>query len=325
MRTGRGKQRVESEGADAGGMLPVALDTLAPASSLDFDLYVRSESGVPVLFRGRTYPLEPEDIRRLMQGNGNTLYIRVSDHEGYCDYLRTVVLDNPELPPGQRINVLTAVNRSVFENAFSSSNVNRYVDFARGFGQQLTDTICGSDVAVGDLCRLLRHDYYTFTHVANVTVYCMALANALGYRDRDTLQQIAVGGLLHDYGKRFVSAYTLNYTGRLSAGQFREIRRHPHDGFCQFALRADVQWGQLMMIYQHHERPDGKGYPVGVTAAEIHPWARICKVADVFDALTSARPYRRADAPKAVLAFMAGKVGTEFDEDVLACFQAMIN
>ncbi len=80
-----------------------------------------------------------------------------------------------------------------------------------------------------------------------------------------------------------------------------------------------------MMIYQHHERPDGKGYPVGVCGAEIHPWARICKVADVFDALTSDRPYRKADSPAKVLEFMSTKVGTEFDEEMFQCFRATIN
>ena len=80
-----------------------------------------------------------------------------------------------------------------------------------------------------------------------------------------------------------------------------------------------------MMIYQHHERLDGKGYPVGVTGEEIHPWARICKVADVFDALTCDRPYRKAGPPQAVLRFMAARVGVDFDEEVFQCFQAMIN
>ena len=99
----------------------------------------------------------------------------------------------------------------------------------------------------------------------------MTLAAALGCRDRETLQQIAVGGLLHDYGKRFVAAQTLNFPGRLAENQFREIQRHPRDGFREFSSREDVSWGQLMMIYQHHERPDGKGYPVGVAGPDIHP------------------------------------------------------
>jgi HD-GYP domain-containing protein (c-di-GMP phosphodiesterase class II) len=306
-------------------MLPIALGTLIPADKLDFDLYMRSDEDEPVLFRGRKYPLEQEDIDRLIESSVATLYIKVAEHEAYCDFLRNVVLENAELPPDRRFQVLTEVNRSVFESAFSSTDSGKYIEFAERYGNELTDIICSDAVAIADLSSLMSHDYYTFTHVANVTTYCVSLAAELGHDEPDTLRQIAVGGLLHDYGKRFISSQTLNFPGRLTKQQFREIQRHPHDGFCQFTHREDLQWGQLMMIYQHHERPDGKGYPVGVTADDIHPWARICKVADVYDALTSDRPYRKADSSAEVLRFMRTKVGTEFDEEVFECFRAMIN
>ncbi len=318
-------QSSTSDSVEFRGMLPIALGTLVPAESLDFDLFVRSDAEKAVLFRGRDYPLEASDIRRLCDSKVATLYIRVGDHEQYCEYLREVVLNNADLPAERRVQVLMAVNRSVFESAFSSPNVNRYVEFAENFGSDLTDAICGNQVAMNDLMRLMSHDYYTFTHVANVTTYCTTLAARLGNGDREFVHQIAVGALLHDYGKRFIPASTLNCTGRLSEEQWRAIQQHPLDGFREFCERQDVSWGQLMMIYQHHERPDGKGYPVGVGASEIHEWARICKVADVFDALTSDRPYRKADRPAKVLEFMAGKLGTEFDKEMFECFQATIN
>jgi len=317
--------RSGQKNAEFRGMLPIALSTLIPADKLDFDLYLRSDDDEAVLFRGRSYPLEQEDIDRLIHSRTATLYIKVSEHEAYCEYLRNVVLGDADLPADRRFKVLTEVNRSVFESAFGSTDSNRYIDFAREFGDDLTDVICANEVAIGDLASLMSHDYYTFTHVANVTTYSVSLAAALGHSDREELQQIAVGGLLHDYGKRFISSHTLNFPGRLTKQQFREIQRHPHTGFTQFTGRDDLVWGQLMMIYQHHERPDGKGYPVGIRHDEIHPWARICKVADVYDALTCDRPYRKADSPAEVLRFMRRKAGTEFDEEVFECFRAMIN
>jgi len=307
------------------GLLPVALGTLVPAENLDFNLYMPAGNGRPTLFRGRHYPLRQEDINRLIQGNVNTLYIKIAEHEAYCEYLRDVVLSDPNLSPECRASVLAAVNRAAFESAFGSRDSGRYLEFAKSFGEELADVICGNDVALRELSCLMKHDYYTFTHVVNVTIYCITLAAALGYKDHDILRQISIGGLLHDYGKRFTSPQILNFPGRLSEEQFWEIQRHPHDGFCQFADRESLHWGQLMMIYQHHERPDGKGYPVGVGGDDIHPWARICKVSDVFDALTSDRPYRKADSQERVLEFMGKKTGAEFDEEVFQCFQAMID
>ncbi len=315
---------IAKQPSDFRGMLPIALGTLAPAEKLDFDLFVRSEGDKAVLFRGRNYPLNQDELERLSGSSVVTLYIRVADHEDYCTYLNEVVLQNPELPGDRRLQVLTAVNRSVFETAFTSPNVHRYVEFAEEFGNNLANVFSENEFTLRDLSHLLAHDYYTYTHVANVTTYCLGLASRLGF-DHESLQQVAFGALLHDYGKRYIPTSVLNCTTRLTDEQWRIIQRHPTDGFREFCHREDVNWGQLMMIYQHHERLDGKGYPVGAGGSEIHEWARLCKVADVFDALTADRPYRRADSPSKVLEFMATKVGTEFDEEMFRCFQATIN
>ena len=79
-------------------------------------------------------------------------------------------------------------------------------------------------------------------------------------------------------------------------------------------------WGQLMMVYQHHERPDGQGYPVGIEQDEIHPWAEICSVVDVFDALTSERPYRRPMPAPRALEYLQSKAGTQFNAEIVQCW-----
>lgn len=306
-------------------MLPIAAGTLTPVETLEFDLFVRSDTNKAVLFRGRGDALQKRDLSRLAESSVVTLYIHVAEHEDYCRHLRDVMLDNEELPSDQRLQVVTAVNRSVFETAFASPNVNRYVEFAETLGDDLADVFSNSQFTLRDLTRLLSHDYYTYTHVANVTNYCLILATSWAGPDRDLLRQIAIGALLHDYGKRFIPPAILNCTSKLTPQQWQVIQRHPTDGFREFATRDDVDWGQLMMIYQHHERLDGKGYPVGVGGSDIHEWARLCKVADVFDALTAERPYRKADSPSRVLEYMASKVGEEFDEEMFRCFRATIN
>lgn len=109
----------------------------------------------------------------------------------------------------------------------------------------------------------MAHDYYTYTHVTNVCTLCLVLAVGLGIHDRGELLDIATGALLHDLGKRHIPPNVLNYPGRLNDEQWKLIQRHPADGFKELCLRGDLKWGQLMMIFQHHERPDGRGYPAG--------------------------------------------------------------
>lgn len=308
---------------EATGYLPIAVGTLAPAENLDFDLFLRSDAGQATLFRGKNYELEHADLKRCAESAISTLYIRVGDHERYCDYLRDDVLSSGELQPEQRLQVLTAVNRSVFESAFSSVNIQRYMEFADNAGRELAETMASIDVSLSGLLKLMTHDYYTYTHVANVTTYCLALARGLGITDLTELKEIAKGGLLHDYGKRHIPKYVLNCTAKLDEAAWATMLQHPTHAFRDLSARDDVTWAQLMMAYQHHERPDGKGYPVGIGGDEIHPWAHICKIADVFDALTSERPYRKPDPISRVLEMMESRAGIEFDGEMMQCFQAM--
>jgi HD-GYP domain-containing protein (c-di-GMP phosphodiesterase class II) len=102
------------------------------------------------------------------------------------------------------------------------------------------------------------------------------------------------------------------------------IRRHPSAGYQELARRDDVTWGQLMMIYQHHERLDGTGYPAAVDCGEIHPWAKVCAVADVFDALTCHRPYRKGLPVPDVCQYLQEHAHTWFDNEIVACLTTQL-
>jgi HD-GYP domain-containing protein (c-di-GMP phosphodiesterase class II) len=307
------------------GYLPIGIDTLVPTSTLEFDLYIRPDrTGAVVMFRERSYPLESEDLDRLRETGVATLYITVAAHVAYRRYLHDEVIHNDRVPPTQRYAVLRIAHRAVFETALRSGNVDRMVGFAGEFGEQMTDLVCDQGLVLTDLLPLMAHDYYTYTHVTNVCTYCLVLAGGLGIRNQGDLLAIASGALLHDLGKRHVPPSVLNHPGRLTDELWEMVRRHPGDGFRELCLREDLTWTQLMMVYQHHERLDGRGYPVGITGDGIHKWARICKIADVFDALSSDRPYRKAEPPDRVLDFLHQRVGTEFDKEMVLCLLAML-
>jgi HD-GYP domain-containing protein (c-di-GMP phosphodiesterase class II) len=135
-----------------------------------------------------------------------------------------------------------------------------------------------------------------------------------------TLGELATGGLLHDVGKQHIPPRVLNKAGQLTDEEWELIRKHPTTAFHELSSHANLTWGQLMMIYQHHERNDGSGYPTGIPAEQIHPWARICAVADVFDAMTCQRPYRRAMPIADVCAYLNKHAGVWFDAEVVACW-----
>jgi HD-GYP domain-containing protein (c-di-GMP phosphodiesterase class II) len=142
----------------------------------------------------------------------------------------------------------------------------------------------------------------------------------MGATDPGTLAEIAAGGLLHDIGKRHVPPHILNKPAKLSEEEFELVKEHPATGFREVATRDDLSWGQLMMIYQHHERNDGSGYPASIMRDDIHPWARICAIADVFDALTCQRPYRKAMPLPEVCEYLTKNAGRWFEPELVQCW-----
>jgi HD-GYP domain-containing protein (c-di-GMP phosphodiesterase class II) len=150
------------------------------------------------------------------------------------------------------------------------------------------------------------------------------VAESIGITDKFELQQIAKGGLLHDIGKRFMPRRLLNKITSFDAEEKKLLHSHPQKGYEELCRFEGITQGQLMMTYQHHERVDGKGYPVCLTGDEMHLWAKICAVADVFDVLTGKRPHRKPDPISKVVAMMQDAAGSHFDKEIVRCWSTKI-
>jgi HD-GYP domain-containing protein (c-di-GMP phosphodiesterase class II) len=315
---------VESD-IDRGTLLPIALRTLCPSTLLPFDLYLRrNETDRFILYRERSYPLVQEDLDRLRERGTHTIYILSGDSGVYRDHLREKILNNQEVPPVQRYEVLREAARTLLSEPFTSGKAGAAVTTTSDLGQQMVKTVCDSRVILNDLLGVMTHDYSIFTHAVNVSTYCLLIAYHLGIRDARELMKIAQGALLHDLGKQHVPRAILEKQGGLTEAEKRIVMAHPSWGLRDLCHREDLNWGQLMMVYQHHERCDGRGYPVGVTRTYIHEHARICAIADVCDALMSARPYRKASLHCDVLEYLDRQVGRGFDEEMTSCWIAAI-
>lgn len=303
--------------------IPISVSTLIPSLAVGLNLFQPGEeSERVVLYRGEDYPLTNADLQRLRDRGVSLLYIEQQDRERYQHYLRELAFESSgdtEVPLSVRAQALSSVVRDVLASAFDSNDNSATVAAATQLGSATAEIICEDTFAASDMSRVLSHDYATFTHSTNVAMYAGILAKELGY-DQTTIQLITTGGLLHDLGKLEIDERILCKPGRLDADEFREVKRHPTLGFVQLAARSDLSEGQLMMVYQHHERIDGGGYPVGLVGEEIHPWAKLCAVVDVFEALTSHRPYCTPMPKLRALELMERDSGNAFDPEVLACW-----
>lgn len=165
-------------------------------------------------------------------------------------------------------------------------------------------------------------DQYTAGHCERVADYACMLAAAVGYTGRD-LTWFRMGGFLHDVGKTAVPAEVLNKPGKLTDDEWAVMKSHTTVGY-EIAQDLNFPWDIAPLVRSHHERWDGRGYPDGLSGEEIPFPARILGIADVYDALTTARSYRGALSHEEAMGIMERDAGSAFEPELFRLFQDLI-
>ncbi len=146
------------------------------------------------------------------------------------------------------------------------------------------------------LKKLYLQDEYSLTHSIHVCLLSAMIAKWNGLRNMD-IQNIALAGLFHDLGKSKIPYEILNKPGKLEPHEFSVMRRHSEIGY-ELAKSQDLFITSILRgIIEHHERLDGTGYPQGLKSEQIHPYAQIIAIADVYDAMTTERSYKNSESP----------------------------
>jgi HD-GYP domain-containing protein (c-di-GMP phosphodiesterase class II) len=290
----------------------------------EVDLFLRYEGHGPyVLYREAGYPLSEDRLHWIENHCGDSLYVRGRDYARFSQQLvhsLESIVAHTELAPTERYEVLQIAVERELEASLRLVNCNEYVSASEQVGKHIASLLTEDAVLPHDLFRMVRHDFHTFVHVTNVSGFAVLLAKELGITDPDELRQIAMGGLMHDVGKRFISREILTKPGKLTPAERETIETHPQRGYEELCKRGDLNHGQLMMVYQHHEQVRGGGYPVGILGHEIHEWAKMLAVVDVFEALTGQRPYRFPMPMEKALGILEEGSGTHFDREMVRCW-----
>ncbi|TWU22619.1 HD-GYP domain-containing protein [Bythopirellula polymerisocia] len=288
------------------------------------DLYLKIEGNQsPVLYRSAAIPISSRDIEELRRNGHRALCVASSDFSRLDRALNESlheVLANQEIPPAERFAILQTAAAMEMDIAFHMIKCDRIVTMSQRIAKHITSLLNGEHLVPQQLFAVVQHDYYTYTHVINVAGFATLLADLLGFSDPKLKEQITIGALLHDIGKRFIPSSVLCKENKLTEEEWQLIKSHPQRGFEDLCERIDLTQEQLLMVYEHHERFDGKGYPVGLVGEEIHTWARLLAVVDVFDAVTSARPYRKPMSLSQSLNYLESNSGSHFDPEMVQCW-----
>lgn len=184
---------------------------------------------------------------------------------------------------------------------------------------ELIDELLSRKNVLINLVDIKSMDDYTYQHSVNVIILSLVLGISLNM-SRDKLFHLAMGAMLHDIGKVFVPKEILLKTGRLTDSEFAIIKEHPLRGYEYLKGHIDISALSRIIVLQHHEKIDGTGYPEGIKGNKIHEFAKIAAIADVYDALTSDRPYRRAMSPNEAIEYLMGGADRLFDFQMVSIF-----
>jgi putative nucleotidyltransferase with HDIG domain len=285
------------------GLAPLRLAHLAPEETLPFHIFTAVDH-VPGEYaltwrRGQTLPPK---ARELVWG-----YFAVAEAGEVLKYLVSR-LQGPETggesPAPLRLLADTLL---VFTQHFFCHETPRTPESlaeARRLIAALERGLNASGNTLATIGGLRRHDSGLFSHCLNVFLLTLAFAPSLGLGE-EPREALALGALLHDLGMMPWAQETYHQTAPLSDQDWEEIKGHPHRGADLLESWAGLPEEMLLMIRQHHENTSGSGYPLGLQGDEIHPWARMLRILDSYEAMTSLRPWRPPVSERQALRLMA--------------------
>lgn len=189
--------------------------------------------------------------------------------------------------------------------------------------QMINDLLFSTDI-LGNLSNIQGYDDYTFHHSVNTTIIALVLGIASGYSEQKLIE-LGMGVLMHDIGKIEIPEEILNKKTPLTEEEFGEIKLHTTNGFNILRKNKDFSLLSAHVAFQHQEKWNGTGYPRGLKGSEIHEYGRLAAVADVYEALTSKRVYRKAIEPNEAYEYIVSQADTHFEPRLLEVFKKHIS
>jgi putative nucleotidyltransferase with HDIG domain len=247
------------------------------------------------------------------------------DAEAAADLARAAQLarktDVPFDEEVRRAAALCTKSRAAVVSLFNEARMGRTIDTEKcsELVTEIAESVWRNPSALVSLARLKTHDDYTYMHSVAVAALMVALSKQMG-QDETQARLAAEAGLLHDLGKALMPVAVLNKPGKLTDDEFTTMKTHPERGHELLLTGRGVDAMVLDVCLHHHEKMDGSGYPHRLQGEQISLLARMGSVCDVYDAITSNRPYKKGWDPAESITRMAAWSKGHFDEAVFRAF-----
>ncbi len=262
----------------------------------DFPIYKDLGNGVYDIFLKKDDEFDNDHFKELETQHINDLYINHNDHEKYSQEITSYlskILDDDNQPALLKSEIMHELASDTMHDLLHGDITVEKINTVSKTVDDTVHFILTDPNAVKSMLYVTSHDYYTYTHSIDVSTYALGFGAYLGLNEVQ-LQILGKGGMLHDLGKKKVPLEIINKNGKLTDEEFSIMKKHPTYGVEILKDMGETNDVVCKIIEQHHEKLDGKGYPKGLKANEIHPFAQIMAICDIFNALTTKRSYKDA-------------------------------
>lgn len=313
--------------ADLMQFRPVITACINPATFPEVALYMKSGPNY-VLYKPAERQVSSQDLVRLEQNRVESLYIRSEEMGPVATFLEETIceiMDNEGLQPEVKGQILSQVAMNYVMDLFTTPDKLTDLERCRHLVRQLINFITRHRNAFDSLHAVIEHDYYTFVHSVQVASLSMLTHAEIYSLPLYELEDVGIGGILHDVGMIFIPNTILEKPDVLTNFEYTMIKRHAQRGYeCLHDLGGFSEIS-LAAVRFHHERYNGDGYPFNLKGDAIPRTAQITAICDVYSALTSNRPYRSAISKEDALTLMEREGRTIFNPDLMARFKDILN
>jgi HD-GYP domain-containing protein (c-di-GMP phosphodiesterase class II) len=301
---------------DAPKYIPIPIETIQSDKPKSFDLYLKTSYGEMILYNAKNENFTEEIRINVLAKSFSVFYILDDNINAYNDYIvgnLAGFLANPDKPTKEKsefaYTTISSIGKSLFHKPTKES-----IDSYKASIMKTMDFVLKEEGSISSLINLTHFDFTTYNHSMNVGIFATGLAKILfSGNDAHNMEEIASGFFLHDIGKSQIPLSILTKPGPLNEEEWGVMKNHPMKGYIILDNFDHITKESQLIVLQHHERHNGLGYPQGIGGNDIHIYAKICCIADVFEALVAKRPYKPQKSFFEALKIMREQMFEDFD------------
>ena len=303
-------------------LLPVTtVAALSRAEHADFELYLPGKSGeAPILYRPGDSKSSSPDFKRLADHGLSRILVRSDSFDESARVVESKLdsmLRNPRISHEDKAEIFHTVGSTVARDLIGDNITPDRTERAANVVEAMINHVLDDTQVASHLLEMAGHERSTASHMFFVSTFAIVLGAQVFGADEPTLRDLGFAGMLHDIGKLAIPREILNKPGKLTREELHYVQQHPIESVRLIGGNPHVSSRARQIILQHHERVDGRGYPLGLADRILLAESKVLCIVDSFHAMIGARRYRAPMTPSDALRVLAAQSGKQFDPDMV--------